>query len=335
MRSSRLMAILLVLQRRRHVTAEELATELEVSVRTIYRDVGALMAAGVPLMTERGIGGGIRLLDGWRTRLDGLTRDEAAALALAGARQALVDLGLATVALHAQTKVDATLPEPLRTRVAEVRERFLLDARAWFAKHEPVDVLPTLAEALWSGRRLDLVHGSRKARRRVDPLGLVLKAGTWYLVARHRAEVRTYRVSRIARATVRDERVARPPGFDLERTWRESTAAFDRALLRYPCRVRLAPTALRRVPDVVPNDAVRAMLEQAGPPDDEGWRAVALELESEAVALDQLAALGDGVEVIEPASLREALYERALRMAARNAPQPRASSARTSSSRRA
>lgn len=324
MRSSRLLALLLLLQRRGGATAAALAKELEVSVRTLYRDVAALAEAGVPVWTEPGPRGGVRLREGWRMRLDGLTAEEASALFLSGAPQALGDLGLATVFVNARAKVDATLPPELRGRAGRIRERFHLDAPGWFARSEPTDALPVVAEAVWSGRRLDLVYGDRKtsraSRRRVDPLGLVLKAGTWYLVARHRGAIKTFRVGRVRSARLRDEAAARPAGFDLAAWWAQASAAFDRSLLVYRCRVRLSSRALGLLPHVVPHDAIRRMLDEASPPDEEGWRTAELWLEGEEVALEQLVALGDGVEVIEPPSLRRRLHDVAARMAARNTP---------------
>ncbi len=322
MRSSRLLALLFVLQRRGQATAAQLASELEVSVRTLYRDVASLMAAGVPVWTEPGPQGGIRLMEGWRTRLDGLTADEASALFLSGAPQAVADLGLATVAVSARAKVDATLPAELRGRAGRIRERFLLDAPGWFTRPEPLDALPATAEAVWTARRLDLRYGNPPTRRRVEPLGLVLKGGTWYLVARHRQDVRTYRLSRIQEAKVRAETFVRPEGFDLAAWWAESSAAFDSSLLTYPCRVRLSPHAQRLLPRLVPNDAIRRMLDDAEPPDADGWRTVRLLLESEEVATGQLTGLGEGVAVIEPLSLRQRLHAVGLRMAELNSVAP-------------
>ncbi|HEU4412097.1 MAG TPA: WYL domain-containing protein [Polyangiaceae bacterium] len=320
MRSSRLLALLLVLQRRGRATAAELAAEFEVSVRTLYRDVAALAGAGVPVWAEPGPGGGIRLVEGWRTRLDGLSADEAAALFLSGAPQVAADLGLAAVAANARAKVDATLPAELRVRAGRIRERFLLDAPGWFARPEPLEALPATADAVWAGRRLEFLYGDGPARRRADPLGLVLKAGTWYLVARHRGAIKTYRVGRIRRARALAQAFARPAGFDLGAWWAAASAAFDASLLTYRCRVRLSPRAFATLPRLIPQDAVREMLARAAPPDAEGWREVELALEGEEVAADQLAGLGEGVEALAPAGLRRRLREIGARLAARNGP---------------
>ncbi|MDC0673422.1 helix-turn-helix transcriptional regulator [Nannocystis radixulma] len=318
MRSSRLLALLLVLQRRQRATAAELAEELEVSVRTLYRDVAALVAAGFPLWTEPGPHGGIRLVEGWRTRLDGLTAEEASALSLSGAPQAVADLGLGAVALSARAKLDATLPAELRDRAGRIRQRFLLDAPAWFARPEPLTALPAAATAVWESRKLELRHGGRPTSRRVDPLGLVLKAGTWYLIARSRGDIRTYRVGRIDHAELLAETFVRPDEFDLAAWWAASSAAFDQSLLVYPCRVRLSPAAQKALPRVVPHDAVRRMLADAGPPDAEGWREVDLLLEGEEVAADQLSGLGGGVEVLAPVELRRRLHLVGIEMARHN-----------------
>ena len=322
MRASRLLAILLRLQQAGPATAEQLAGEVEVSVRTIYRDVAALQAAGVPVWTETGPGGGVRLLDGWRSRLDGLTADEAGALFLGGAPGAVAELGLGTVLAAAQAKVLATLPPELRSRAARVRQRFLLDAPGWFHHGEDLPHLATVADAVWSSQRVDLRYrrGSGEVARRVDPLGLVLKGGTWYLVARHRGTPLTYRVSRIAGAVPLDERFERPDDFDLAAHWAASSAAFDRSILRERVRLRLSPGAARALGWFVDATAAADALAAAGPADAAGWGEVDLAVEEEAVAAGQLLALGDGVEVLAPASLRASIAETGRRMAALNAP---------------
>ncbi len=318
------MAILLHLQSAGGATAPKLAEELGVSVRTIYRDVSALQAAGVPLWTETGPAGGIRLIDGWRSDLDGLTTDEAMALFVGGPATAIDQLGLGSFLAAAQVKVLAAMPPAAARRAEEGRSRFLLDAPGWFQREEPTDALATLATAVWADHRVDLTYRrpDRAVSRRVDPLGLVLKAGTWYLVARHRTDLRTYRVSRIVRAVGRDDRFERPDGFDLAATWAEVSTAFDRSLLRVPVRLRVSPAAQRHLPAVVPSAATTEALAAAGAPDADGWRVVDLWVESESIAHSQLLGLGVGVEVLEPPTLRRAVAATAAEMAQRNGPRP-------------
>lgn len=297
MRASRLVQLLLLLQERREVTAEALATEVEVSVRTIYRDVAALQAAGVPLWTESGPGGGIRLVDGWSGRLDGIAPDEAGALFLAG-----------TVA---QASVLSTLPRELSARAGRIRERFHVDAPDWFSRHEPVPHLDVVADAVWTGRRLDLRYV--EAERRVDPLGLVLKGGRWYLVAAHRGRPRTYRIGRITAAAVRDERVRRPDGFDLAAWWSASADEFDLAIRRTEVTVRVSPRGLRWLPRAVLLPSV-----EAGEPDADGWFRLTVPVESDEVAAHQLLSLGGDVEVVSPPAVRRALAEAGAALLARN-----------------
>jgi predicted DNA-binding transcriptional regulator YafY len=324
-RASRLVSTVMLLRSRERWTARELSEELGVSVRTVYRDVSELQLAGVPLWTESGPGGGVRLLAGWRNDLDALTVEEAAALTLSGVPAALGDLGLGAVALSARLKVRSTLPRELRSRAARVEERFHLDAPGWF--HHPDDVahLAEIAEAVWSARRLDVTYrrDPEPVRRRLDPLGLVLKAGTWYLVARHRATVRTYRIGRVLSCRTRDETFDRPEGFDLAAWWSGSSAEFDRSLLRTTCRLALSPAACRQLPHVTDTAAAARAVDGSLPwPGDDRprWVVVDLECESDVVAAHQLVALGDGVEVLEPTAVRDRLHEVGTAMARANRP---------------
>ncbi len=298
-------------------TAARLADRLGVSVRTVYRDVAALQAAGVPVWTESGPGGGIRLLDGWQSKLSGMTGAETSALMLLGIPGLADDLGLADVTARAESKLLGALPLPLRTGALLWRERLHIDAPGWFAKPSDTGELASVASAVLEGRRLRIRYrrGARETSRTLDPLGLVAKAGTWYLVARHRDRTLSYRVSRIETARILDEPARRPESFDLASWWAASTAEFDRALLRFPCRVRLSPYAWRRLPSVVGEEAAKVTPTAT---DEQGWVTVDLMLEAEEVALDQFCALGPGIEVLEPSSLRGALRESALRTARLN-----------------
>ena len=315
MRASRLVAVLLHIQREGRATAPELAHALEVSVRTIYRDIAALQAAGVPLWTEPGPSGGVRLVEGWRFPLDGLSGDETAALVLGGAAS---DLGLGAVLTAAHSKVVSALPAELRSRATRIRERFHVDAPHWF-RHDETPHLATVAEAVWAGTRLDIRYerSDRVVARRLDPLGLVVKGGTWYLVAASRGTPRTYRVSRITSATARAERSTRPDGFDLATWWGASRSEFDLAIRRVPVVLRLTTGATRRLVAVAPGDHTRAAVAAARVEAD-GWHRVELRMETVEIATSQLASLGEPVEVLDPPELRAALREHAAALARLN-----------------
>lgn len=306
MRSSRLLDLMLRLQGGPGTTAARLAEQLDVSVRTVYRDVAALQAAGVPVWTESGPGGGIRLLDGWQSKLSGMTGTETSALMLLGMPGLADDLGLADVTARAESKLLGALPLPLRAGALLWRERLHIDAPGWFARTSETGELASIAAAVLDGRRLRIRYrrGAREVSRTLDPLGLVAKAGVWYLVARHRDRTLSYRVTRIDAAQILDEPARRPASFDLAAWWSETTAEFDRALLRYPCRVRLSPFAWRRLRSVVGEEAAEVT---PSDPDEQGWVTVDLVLEAEDVATDQLLTLAPGVEVLAPTSLRAAL----------------------------
>jgi len=322
-RAERLVTLLFLLQQRRRATAAELAEALAVSERTVYRDIAALEAAGVPLWTEQGRAGGIRLMDGWRTRLDGLTGREAAAIFAIGVPEVLAELGLGSALTGARAKVLATLPAGLREYASRVSDRFHLDAPGWFHRPEEVTQLVTVASAVADTRRLEVRYGrtDRTVERLLEPLGLVVKAGVWYLVAQPVPGdgPRTYRVARIESAEAADE--FERPEFDLVAWWSDTSARFERSLLRERVRLRLSRRARRALPEVTDREAAAEALADAEPPDADGWQEVSLDVESEQVALTQLTALGAGVEVLAPASLRAALAEVGAEIAACNSAQ--------------
>jgi predicted DNA-binding transcriptional regulator YafY len=326
MRASRLVQLLLHLQTNGKMTASRLARELEVSVRTIYRDVEALSGAGVPIYAEAGPGGGIRLVDGYRTRLTGLTAEEAEALALSGLPGAASELGLGTVLAAAQLKVDAALPPELRSRAVRMRERFHLDAPGWFAREEPVPHLAALSRAVWEEQRVELRYAKRdgEVRRVIDPLGLVLKAGVWYLVAlsgRTRS-VRTFRVSRVQSVKVLDEPALRPDGFDLAAQWAASSLAFFETWPTLEVRVRIRGEQIWHLRDILQPGAASEAIAGASEADDDGWCEATLRMESLGMAIHELLRFGGALEVLEPPELREAMTSAAAELAQRYALTP-------------
>jgi predicted DNA-binding transcriptional regulator YafY len=311
MRASRLLSILTTLQARGRVTAQSLADACEVSLRTIYRDIDALSAAGIPVYAERGAEGGYRLLDGYRTRLNGLSAREAEALFLAGLSGPAADLGLGAAMAAAQLKLLVALPEELRAGAERMRACFHLDAPAWFAEGEQPACLPVIANAVWAQNRLRMRYRSWKAERewRVDPLGLVLKSGAWYLVARaaDRGEggARTYRIARILELDPCDERFERPDGFDLARYWQESTRRVETEMYRLDAVVRVTAAGLRLLERLATPHARAAMA--IGAPECDGRRRVTLPVISVGEAAMDFLRFGVDLEVLEPPELRARL----------------------------
>jgi predicted DNA-binding transcriptional regulator YafY len=316
-RASRLLSILLTLSVRGRVSAADLAAELEVSPRTIYRDVEALSAAGVPVYATRGRAGGFALLDGYRTRLTGMTGDEADALFLTGLPGAAADLGLGSVLAATQLKLLAALPPELRERAARIRDTFYLDAPGWLRENDAPPFLATIAEAAWSRHRI-FVRYERANRavveRLLEPLGLVLKAGTWYLVAvpagPDERGPRTYRVSRVHAAAVRDEQFARPVDFDLETFWADYQRGYEERVYSDVATVRLSPAGRDLLFLVGPIAARRARATMSAP-DADGFVTTRIPIESVRHGHHALLQLGEHVEVLEPAPLRELIAESA------------------------
>ncbi|MEU5837988.1 WYL domain-containing protein [Streptomyces diacarni] len=328
MRAARLIKMVLLLQARREMTGGELAAELEVSERTVARDVLALSEAGVPVYADRGRAGGYRLVGGYRTRLTGMGRSEAEALFLSGVPSALRDLGLDDAASAARLKVSAALDPALRDVHEGSAQRFHLDAPGWWQAPGTPPLLPALADAVWSDRRAAVRYRRGDERggeveRELEPYGVVLKAGRWYLAARVPADAalpgreawRVYRVDRFTEVAVRDAHFDRDPGFDLAAFWAERAASFARSLLRSEVTLRLTAAGTRRLRHVTDRAAADEAL-AAGASGADGRTTVALRVESEEVAFGQLAGLGPECEVLAPPSLRARVAEAARRAAA-------------------
>lgn len=316
MRASRLLSILILLQLRGRLTAETLAREFEVSVRTIYRDIDQLSAAGVPVYADRGRSGGFALLDGYRTRLTGLTPAESDALVLAGVGAAADDLGIGADLAAAQLKLLASLPPDAGASAHRVAQRFHLDPANWYRRTETLDGLPDLATAVWSERRIRIRYDSWKevVTRDLDPLGLVLKGGLWYLVAAADGKPRTYRVSSILRLDLLEAPVVRPSKFDLAAYWTQASADFEARILSERAEVRVSPQGLRILRRVSP--AAAEALEKAHTASSPaGWIQGHIPIESITDATHQLLHLGPEAEALAPPALRDAIATAAGRIA--------------------
>ncbi|WP_326562353.1 helix-turn-helix transcriptional regulator [Micromonospora sp. NBC_01796] len=317
MRAARLISLVLLLQGRGVMTAAELAGELEVSERTVYRDVLALGAAGVPVYADRGRAGGYRLVGGYRTRLTGLSRAEAEALFLSGLPGPVDEMGLAEPVAAARLKVLAALPPPLRDAAQRSGQRFHLDVPGWFGTADPPPLLSDLAGAVWQDRVIELRYRrDREVTRTVQPYGLVLKGGVWYLVGRVGDDHRTYRVDRVTGVEVTTDGFDRDESFDLAGFWSAGVSNFVRAMFPERISVRLSPAGLRTMRYVVEPPAAQEALAGAGEPDEQGWVVTRLPVESLDIAYPMLLRFGPEVEVLDPPALRTRLAEAAVRLSA-------------------
>ena len=290
MRAGRLLQVLMLLQAQGRMSARRLAEEAGVSVRTVHRDIEQLSASGVPVVADRGAAGGFSLLEGWRTRLTGLTPIEATVL--------------------------GSLPEPWQADPRRVAARFHLDPVGWYRGPARTDHLAAVAHAVWNERRLRIRYESWRgeSERRIDPLGLVLKGGEWYVVAQSGKGIATYKVSNILAAEDSGEGFRRPARFDLTRYWAESIQRFEAGLYRATAVVRASPKGLGRLKYL--SDAVAKAVEQAtAKPDRKGWQRVTIPIESVDHAAAELMRVGAECEVIAPAELRERMAQSAGAMA--------------------
>jgi predicted DNA-binding transcriptional regulator YafY len=318
MRADRLLSILLLLQTHRQMTARALAERLEVSERTIYRDIDALSGAGVPVSATRGKGGGCLLLDGYRTNLTGLNEAEIQTLFLTQPAHLLGDLGLRQASEAALIKLRAALPPPARRDAEYARQRILVDTAGWRQPTDPLPCLPVVQEAVWQERRLRFSYGrteTETVERLVDPLGLVAKGAMWYLIALTAGAIRTYRVARIRAATVTDEPCTRPPDFDLAAYWAESSATFVANLPRYTVTLRVAPAVL----PAVTGAGAYGRIEAIGATDTDGWTTLHLVFDIEDEACGYVFRFGTQVEILAPEALRDRVARTAADIAARYA----------------
>lgn len=302
------------------MTAQTLAKRLEVSERTIYRDLEALGAAGIPIYAERGPRGGWSLLEDYRVNLNRLTESEVNTLFMSGVAGPLADLGLGKAREDALLKLLAALPSVYRGNAERARQRIHLDAAGWFYRGEEVPYLPLIQEAVWNDRRLRLTYQRgdyQLVERVVDPYGLVAKASVWYLVAGSEevaGEMRVFRVSRIQSLKVTEEYFERPEEFDLSAFWAKWSAEFEASRHSYPVKLRVLADYVPILAQVL-GDWVHKRVEEASLPDAQGWITLPMMFETLPEARSRLLAFGTSVEVLEPLELRESMRDYASKIA--------------------
>jgi predicted DNA-binding transcriptional regulator YafY len=303
MRADRLLSALLLLQAHKRLTSRELARRLEVSQRTVHRDMEGLSAAGVPVFALRGASGGWQLEEDWRTRVPGLDEAELRALLMAQPR-VIGDPKLARAAERALDKLVAALPLSLREQAASIRQRLHVDTTGWGAPPEDLSMLPIVQDAVSRDRKLAIRYrraDSERVERTVDPLGLVAKGGTWYLVAGTPDGLRTYRVSRIEEARLLEQPSERPADFDLAAHWKSSTEEMQKARIRYGATLRLE----RRAAERLRSWRAASLLPGAEDQGSEDWVTVRVQFDDEEQACFVVLGYGPRADVIEPARLRE------------------------------
>lgn len=308
MRADRLLSILMLLQVHKRMTARQLSARLEVSERTIHRDMEALSTSGVPVTAERGATGGWSLVEPYQTNLTGLNEAEIQALFLTTPEKLLNDLGLRQAYEGALVKLLAALPSMRRRDAEDMRKRIHIDAPGWHPTTAENDSFPTVQEAVWSGRKLKMTYlrgDETTVERTVDPLGLVAKGKVWYLVAGIEEDIRTYRISRVQAAEVLDQACERPADFDLAAFWGKSTADFVANLPRYPVTLRVDSAVLPRLR----MGGHYSHIEGVDEVETDGWQRVAMRYDAPHEALAHVLSLGAGVIVIVPAELRSQVVE--------------------------
>ncbi len=317
MRASRLLSIMMLLQTRGRMSAEALSAELEVSVRTIYRDIDQLSASGVPVYADIGRNGGFALLDGWKTKLTGLTAPEAQALFLSGLPGPAAEMGLGAEVQQAELKLLAALPADWQQEARRISTRFHLDPAGWFQPGYVHAHLKSVADCVWAERRISVRYESwtKVSDRVLEPYGLVLKGGVWYVVAAIDGMVRTYRLSGIQALIVLDESFVRPRDFDLPGYWVEAARQFEREIYISTARVRATELGVRRLKDI--SGTVRAAIEAAPPAfDADGWATLTVPIEEIGWATREMTRIGAEIAVLEPRDLRDAVAAVARNMAA-------------------
>ncbi|MGA4719724.1 helix-turn-helix transcriptional regulator [Fictibacillus nanhaiensis] len=306
MRADRLISILLLLQNHGKMTTKALANELEVTERTIHRDMEALSVAGIPVLAERGKHGGWRLVDQYRTRLTGLKDSELKTLFLSPSFQLLSDLGYTKDWKEARQKLLAALPNTLQSQADNLWNRIHIDIEPWKQSSQETTALSLLQQAIWEERKIRIAYekaNKESSDRIVDPLGLVAKGRTWYLVAVSNQEIKNFRVSRIKSVELLNETFIRPPHFQLADYWTESKQSFVRNLPVFEVEVEASPSIMERLSF----SGRFAQVVSKGSPNENGWIPVKLTFDTEQEAASYIIGFGDQMKIISPSSLIESV----------------------------
>lgn len=312
MRSGRQLGIALYLQSRGRATADQLAEVFEVSARTVLRDVEQLSAAGIPVYTEQGRNGGIAILDGYRTSLTGLSVGESKTVAFFSLPSAAEQLGIERDLTLAREKILAAMTAAMSTPSATVIEGFHVDPVDWYRRVVDPPLLREIAEALWAGRRIRLEYESwtNHSTRVVDPWGLVIKAGVWYLVAASDGATKVFRADRVsALHNTGDVAIKPEPSFRLADFWNEWCEQSERRLRAQVATVRINRAGLDELPRIGAH--LVADIKVLEPPNIDGWSLIEIFIEDDAIAARDLMSLGPNIEVITPPALRRAIRVRA------------------------
>jgi predicted DNA-binding transcriptional regulator YafY len=310
MRADRLLSILMLLQDRGRLTAQELAQELEVSERTIYRDMDALSSAGVPVYAERGPGGGCSLVDSYRTNLTGLTRDEVRALFMLSVPAPLAELGVDQDLKAALLKLSAALPEVFQPEGTHVQQRIHLDSTPWFHQVEQSPNIHTIQKALWGNSKLKLTYRlgfEAQVENYVEPYGLVAKSNTWYLIFSREGTIFVRKITNVMDARLTNDRFDHLPDFDLVKFWSRWCGEFEDNRPQFTTLVRLKPDLVRMLQYF--HDPIIADIPEIGTLDEDGWYTMTLHFETIEEARGRLLNFGGAAEVLEPQSLRSSIRD--------------------------
>lgn len=307
MRADRLISILLLLQHKGKLTTRELAQELEVTERTIHRDMESLSAAGIPVVADRGKAGGWRLLKQYRTNLTGLKADEIKSLLISPSFQLLTDLGLTKDWHEARQKILASIPNSFQKSADDIWNRIHVDTSTWRQSIEKVESFKVLQQAIWEDRKLQLNYeraDGESVERVVNPLGLVAKGSTWYLIALSNEQIRNYRASRIKSALLMSETFTRPNDFNLAQYWNSSTQEFIKTLPKYEVDVEVSPSIIPRIKFT----GRFVQILKIDPPKENGWTPIKLCFDTEQEAKEYLLGFSNQIKIIRPNTLKQDIY---------------------------